>query len=71
MRHWSYDQKGMSTELYVPALSFPVTNAPKNGYGQQSILIPIVKTLVDQSQESPASVQPVETSAEINTLIQQ
>lgn len=37
-----------SQELYAPALIFPVTNAPENYYGSQSIIVPLTLDLINE-----------------------
>lgn len=41
---WNY-QNGTSNELYVPALRFPIMNAPTTLY-QKNIIVPLVKDLI-------------------------
>lgn len=46
VQHYVYN--GMtSLELYVPALAFPVMNAPE-GYYQKTIIVPLAKELLEQ-----------------------
>lgn len=49
---WRYTNN-RSEELFVPALVFPVLNAPKEYYGQKFITIPLVKELVDELLVEP------------------
>lgn len=43
-----------SDEVYVPAYIFPVTNVPGNvPFYQKSVVVPMVKEILDQSQEQP------------------
>jgi hypothetical protein len=49
---WRYTNN-RSEELFVPALVFPVLNAPTEYYGQKFITIPLVKELVDELLVEP------------------
>lgn len=47
IRYWRYAD-GLSEELLVPALIFPVKNIPDNYYGSRFITIPLVKEMLDE-----------------------
>lgn len=47
LQHYSYDSgKGVSTELYVPALAFPVQDVPEDFY-PKTVVVPLVKDMLD------------------------
>lgn len=47
IRYWRYTD-GLSEELLIPALIFPVKNVPENYYGSRFIAIPLVKEMLDE-----------------------
>jgi len=49
---WKYTNN-RNEELLVPALIFPVLNAPKNYYGQKSVVVPLVKEMLDELNNQP------------------
>ncbi len=65
MRFWQYTQTdfyGTSEELYVPALIFPVLNKTETGYYRDTILVPLVKEIIDNDPQPP--IYPLERSVE-------
>ena len=53
VQYWKYTN-GLSEELFVPALIFPITKAPaENYYGPKSIVVPLVKEMVDELSSQP------------------
>jgi hypothetical protein len=60
--YYQYDEAtGQNKELYVPALKFPIINAPKDSYyGPQNIVVPIVKDILDAQQKILNDVMPIE-----------
>lgn len=42
---------GVNEELYVPALVFPVLDAPQDYYGQRSIVVPVIKEILDSYEQ--------------------
>lgn len=63
------NEKGYSSELYVPALSFPILNRDevKNSYYSDSVIIPLVKDILDgeniNNRMTPQPVPYAEPSA--------
>ncbi len=56
MPHYQYvPESGMSTELYVPALKFPVLNIPTDQpyFYQKFIIVPLVKEILPQYEPQP------------------
>jgi hypothetical protein len=49
MQHYLY-VNGSNEELYVPALVFPVLNAPTDMYIQSHVIVPLVKEILDNYQ---------------------
>ncbi len=43
---------GVNEELYVPALLFPVLDAPKDSYIQSHIIVPIIKEILDAQDQN-------------------
>ncbi len=66
---WNYDNaKGISEELLVPALVFPVTNEPKVDAYQwyrKNVVVPLVKEILDSDQTGgdPVRIMPAGTGA--------
>lgn len=58
MAVWRYNQNMQLSEmLIVPALVFPVVNAPTDGYYYQNkIIVPLAKELLEQNQSGPYPV---------------
>ncbi len=50
---WNY-KDGISNELYVPALRFPITNAPETLY-QKNVIVPLAKDLIQDGTSIPPS----------------
>lgn len=44
---WKYSDN-RNNELLIPALIFPIVKAPKDYYGQKSIMVPLVKDMLDE-----------------------
>jgi hypothetical protein len=44
------------TELLVPALRFTVKNKPAEGYSQDTILVPLIKEVLDQQNNPPIHI---------------
>lgn len=44
------------TELLVPALRFTVKNKPTEGYSQDTILVPLIKEVLDQQNNPPIHI---------------
>jgi len=43
---------GVNEELYVPALLFPVLDAPKDSYIQSHIIVPVIKEILDAQDQN-------------------
>lgn len=54
IRYWRYTS-GLSEELLIPALIFPVKNVPDNYYGSRFITIPLVREMLDELIDDRAS----------------
>jgi len=44
---------GNSTDLYVPAYSFPILNDTENVYWPENVIVPLAKDLITQPEPSP------------------
>jgi hypothetical protein len=55
---YSTDNYRTNNELYVPALVFPIKNWEKSGYWRQSVIVPLVKDILDSDQQPP--IMPLE-----------
>lgn len=51
MRYWNYSGPG-GTDLYVPAMVFPVVHADE-GFTQKNVVVPIIKDILDKIQSQP------------------
>ncbi len=56
MRFWKYDIIGTSDELYIPALIFPVTNREEIGFYRESVIVPLVKEIIENDTPPPYSI---------------
>jgi hypothetical protein len=53
MHYWLYDEKGLSSsELFIPALSFPVTYQNKADGMPKAIVVPLVKDFLGKHNSS-------------------
>lgn len=43
---------GINEELYVPALAFPVMDAPADYYGQRTVVVPMIKEVLDSYEQN-------------------
>ncbi len=76
---WYYDNAKSNytggSELYVPALVFPIKNWQKQGYWRSNVIVPLVKDILDSdNQEQPIPVDlpvTIQGSATGNTEIKQ
>lgn len=48
-----------SDELYIPAFKFPILNAPEGYYGRQTIIIPVVKEILDEYGNIDGGIKPM------------
>lgn len=55
-------KNGASSEYFVPAYIFPVENPPKDGFGQNTIIIPLIKEFTQKA--GPMPVDPIVYSSE-------
>ena len=55
---WSYGADYLGTQLYVPALVFPITNKEAAQYWSGSIIIPLAKEIIQQRQ-NPIPPEPL------------
>lgn len=51
---------GISTDLYVPAYSFPILNDTENLYWPETVIIPLAKDLITQPEPQPILFEGVE-----------
>jgi hypothetical protein len=59
LKTWQY-KDNISTELYVPAYVFPIIKVPEGAQiWQKSIVIPIVKDLLDEASKNVPSPMPL------------
>jgi len=65
MKYYSYSVNGAGQELYVPALRFPVTSQDMTPYYQTSILVPLVKEILDGRGNVGGGISPGMPSPEI------
>lgn len=62
VRLWySADYNRPSSELFVPALIFPITNGDKYYYWRKSIMIPLVQEILDQDNSDYPLPMPVDS----------
>ncbi len=55
---------GLNEELYVPALVFPVLDAPKDLYVPANVVVPLVKEVLDNYQPPMYLMKEAETPVE-------
>jgi len=48
IKYWRFNN-GQGEELLVPAMIFPIKNIPENYYGSRSVIIPLVKEMLDET----------------------
>ena len=60
VRIWySNDPTRMGEELYVPALVFPIRNVEQTNYWRKSVVVPLVKELLDNENQGGGPVYPM------------
>ncbi|MBX4197733.1 hypothetical protein KW782_00155 [Candidatus Parcubacteria bacterium] len=68
MRHFIYSNKGVATELYVPALLFPIEQKKGIVQYQKNVVVPLIKdALAKMIQDTEVHVLGTTTSAVNNT----
>lgn len=50
---YSTDNYRTNSELYMPALVFPIQNWKEAGYWRQSVMVPLVKSILDSDVQQP------------------
>lgn len=67
--YYSSDNYKTSSDLYLPALVFPITNWKENNYWRQSVMVPLVKSILDtdNQQGRPIPMDNVKTDPAITT----
>jgi hypothetical protein len=57
MTHYEYDANS-STELFVPALVFPVISTPTDpqNYYKKNVVVPIIKSILDSPNQAPIGI---------------
>jgi hypothetical protein len=59
-----------STDLYVPAYSFPILNDTENAFWNKTVIIPLAKDLITQPEPSPILFEGLERSVEEQPIAQ-
>ncbi len=54
--YYSSDNYKTSNDLYMPALIFPITNWKENNYWRQSVIVPLVKSILDSDNQQPQPI---------------
>ncbi|MFH1822109.1 MAG: hypothetical protein ABH830_00225 [Patescibacteria group bacterium] len=85
IRYWHYDQeKNLSSEIFIPALTFPINNLPEQTpyFYQTAVVVPLIKEVIEERfnndggtypmpllEEKPtSSINPHETTDEITDI---
>lgn len=68
--YYSFDNYKTGTDLYLPALVFPIENWQQAGYWRQTVVVPLVKSILDTDVpmqpiplDLPATTEPATGSA--------
>ncbi len=54
--YYSSDNYRTNSDLYMPALVFPITNWRENNYWRQTVIVPLVKSILDTDQQKPIPI---------------
>lgn len=58
--YYSTDNYRTNSELYMPALVFPIQNWKEAGYWRQSVMVPLVKSILDSDAQPQPIPMPVD-----------
>ena len=58
MRTWDYSE-GRNTELYVPALVFPVVNETEEYFYKENVVVPLVEDFLREGSDGPVRIMPL------------
>ncbi len=67
--YYSSDNYKTSSDLYMPALVFPIKNWKENNYWRQTVIVPLVKSILDtdEQQNRPIPLDNVKTDPAATT----
>lgn len=54
--YYSSDNYRTNSDLYMPALVFPINNWEKAKYWRKSVIVPLVKSILDTDQQQPYQI---------------
>lgn len=58
--YYSADNYRTNSELYMPALVFPIKNWKENNYWRQTVIVPLVKSILDTDNQPPVQIMPMD-----------